>query len=129
MRSTGIWKKGLSSWQRNIDNDGNKERYQVSLWQTTNYYTVDQISFHAMEEGINDRVWELINEEENNGIPKNLWVDETRYGNVIYLLSEDGLYDFHICGWLLSETGKEKLIQVTCRVQREVTEEVMAVRQ
>ncbi len=112
-----------------IDNDGNKERYRVSLWQTTNYYTVDQISFHAMEEGINDRVWELINEEENNGIPKNLWVDETRYGNVIYLLSEDGLYDFHICGWLLSETGREKLIQVTCRVQREVTEEVMAVRQ
>ena len=82
-----------------------------------------------MEEEINDRVWELINEEENNGIPKNLWVDESRYGNVIYLLFEDGLYDFHICGWLLSETEKEKLIQVTCRVQREVTEEVMAVRQ
>lgn len=111
-----------------IDNDGNEERYRVSLWQTTNYYTVDHVNFHAMEEEINDRVWELINEE-NNGIPKNFWVDETRYGNIIYLLFEDGLYDFHICGWLLSETEKEKLIQVTCRVQREVTEEVMAVRQ
>lgn len=108
-----------------LDNDGEAEEYSLSLWQTTNYYTVDCINFEAKEEEINTRVWGMINEEDIKGIPLNLWVDETEYGNIVFILYEEGLYDFHICGWLMSETGEEKLIQVDCMVQTEVTKNIL----
>lgn len=109
-----------------LDNDGEEEKYNLSFWMTTNYYTVDHIIIDIEEEEISDRVWQMINEEEMKGIPMNLWVDETEYGNVIFILYEDGVYDFHICGWLMSEKSEEKLIQVDCQVQTEVTKEILS---
>ena len=108
-----------------IDNDGEIEEYRLYLWQTTNYYTVDNIYFEAKEEEIDTRVLGMINEEGMKGIPLNMWIDKTEFGNVVFILYEEGLYNFHICGWLMSETGEEKLIQVDCQVQTEVTKNIL----
>lgn len=51
----------------------------------------------------------------------NFWVDKTEFGNVTYIAYEDGLYDFHVCGYLISEEGSTKLVQVDCYVETEVT--------
>ncbi|MBD5547146.1 MAG: hypothetical protein HDQ97_07090 [Lachnospiraceae bacterium] len=104
-----------------INNDGEMEEYNVSLWQTDNYYTVDHLNFEAKEEEINNQVYDLMREDDVSGIFMNLWVDETDYGNIIYALYEDGLYDFHICGYLLTEAESRKLLQVDCYVQTEIT--------
>lgn len=108
-----------------IDNDGEIEEYRLYLWQTTNYYTVDNIYFEAKEEEIDTRVLGMINEEDVKGIPLNMWIDKTEFGNVVFILYEEGLYDFHICGWLMSEIGEEKLIQLDCQVQTEVTKNIL----
>lgn len=108
-----------------IDNDGEIEEYRLYLWQTTNYYTVDNIYFEAKEEEIDTRVLGMINEEKMKGIPLNMWIDKTEFGNVVFILYEEGLYDFHICGWLMSETGEEKLIQLDCQVQTEVAKNIL----
>lgn len=103
-----------------MDNDGVTERYEVSVWQTTNYYTVDCLSFRAEENELEESVRQLAGTEEL-GTPKGLWVDESEYGNVVFMLYEEGLYDFHICGYLLSGAAGRKLLQVDCLVQTEVT--------
>ena len=103
-----------------MDNDGILEEYRVSLWQTTNYYTVDSLTFQSEDEKLRGTVYDMIRGEDAAGIPLNLWVDETEYGNVVYILYEEGLYDFHICGYLLTGEGR-KLLQVDCLTQTEVT--------
>ncbi len=104
-----------------IDNDGVLEKYRISLWQTTNYYTVDSLSYDFEEAKLNDQIRDMIYENGIIGTPINLWVDETDFGNVIYVLYEDGLYDFHICGYMLTETEYRKLLQVDCYVKTLVT--------
>ena len=103
-----------------VDNDGILEEYCVSLWQTTNYYTVDSLTIQSEDEEVRERIYGMISGDDVEGIPLNLWVDETEYGNVVYVLYEEGLYDFHICGYLLTEECR-KLLQVDCRTQTEVT--------
>lgn len=104
-----------------IDNDGEPEAYKSSLWTTSNYYTVDCLSFTAEETALDKQIYDLINEDDTNGIPMYLWVDETEYGNVTYILYEEGLYDFHIAGYLLSESGSRELIRTDCHVRTEIT--------
>lgn len=103
-----------------INNDGNMEQYDISLWQTTNYYTTDHLSFIPENEEDCMALYDIAREEDINGICMNLWVDETEYGNITYILYEEGLYDFHICGYLISGKEYRKLIQTDCRVQTEV---------
>ena len=104
-----------------IDNDGEPENYSVSRWETTNYYTTDCMLFKAEEEEIEERIYNIISEEKTLGIPMNLWVDETEYGNVTYILYEDELYDFHICGYLFTETDSRKVIQTDYYVKTQIT--------
>lgn len=106
-----------------LDNDGESETYRLSLWQSSNYYTVDHLQFSAEEDEISQQVQDILYED--GGIPKELWVDYTEYGNVIYVLYEDGLYDFHISGYRIFKGETEKLIQVDCKVQTQVTPEVI----
>lgn len=102
-----------------IDNDGVEEEYRVSRWQTTNYYTVDSLEFRAEEE-LRERIFDMVNEDEIAGIPLNLWVDKTEHGNVVYVLYEEGLYDFHICAYLLSENDR-KLAQTDCYTRTKIS--------
>ena len=104
-----------------INNDGKTEQYRISLWQTTNFYTVDHLSI--VPENTDDlaAIHSIVNADDTSGICMNLWVDKTDYGNITYILYEDGLYDFHICGYLISGAEYEKLIQVDCHVLTEAT--------
>lgn len=106
-----------------LDNDGEKEAYDLEHWQTTNYYTLDTIIFTAEETKVQEHVDNRIREDLSLGNPVNLWVDKTEYGNVVYVIYEEGLYDFHVCGYLFSEGDSQKLVQVDCSVQTEVTVE------
>lgn len=106
-----------------LDNDGEIEAYRLSFWPTTNYYTVDHLEFIAQQEEISQQVQDIFYED--GGIPKELWVDYTEYGNVIYVLCEDGLYDFHISGYRILKGEAEKLIQVDCKVQTQVTPQII----
>ncbi len=105
-----------------INNDGITEAYHVSLWQTTNHYTVDRLSFRAEESELEELFFNTIYTDESGGIFRNMWVDETEYGNVTYVVFEEGLYDFRILGYLFSETDSRKLFQVDCHVQTEVAQ-------
>lgn len=108
-----------------IDNDGTEEYYDVHMWYTSNYYTVDYLVIDPKDQGLGDVFYNMRAEEEGNIM--GMWVAETEFGNVTYLLYEDGLYDFHICGYLISKEDDrwewEKLTQVTCKVQTEVITE------
>ncbi|NBJ92300.1 hypothetical protein [Parablautia muri] len=103
-----------------IDNDGEVEEYNVSLWQTTNYYTVDHLSFSAKEEDLTQQIYDMTGSDENGVIPFCLWVDKTEYGNITYILYEDGLYDFHICGYFISGKESRKVIRTDCHLETEV---------
>ncbi len=109
-----------------LDNDGEDEDYQLEFFLVNSYYTVSHIKFYSDDEEINTGVKGMLNEEDINGIPMNMWIDKTEYGNMIFILYEEGLYDFHICGWLMSENGEEKVIQVDCKAQTEVTKNVLS---
>ncbi len=109
-----------------MDNDSVPEEYKVSLWQTTNYYTVDQLSFETADAGLGEQFYQLTADDSSLGIPTNLWVDMTEYGNITYILYEDGLYDFHICGYFISEKDSRKLIQADCHIQTEITPQAIS---
>ncbi len=109
-----------------MDNDSVPEEYKVSLWQTTNYYTVDQLSFETADAGLGEQICQLTADDSSLGIPTNLWVDMTEYGNITYILYEDGLYDFHICGYFISEKDSRKLIQADCHIQTEITPQAIS---
>lgn len=104
-----------------INNDGNVEQYDISLWQTTNYYTVDCLSFIPKNMNACMAISDIAQEDGGSGTSMNLWVDKTDYGNITYVLYEKDLYDFYICGYLISGTEYQKLIQTDCHVQTEVT--------
>lgn len=104
-----------------INNDGSAEQYNISLWQTTNYYTTDYLSVIPENEDDLIAIYHMMTADDVIGICMNLWVDVTAYGNITYLLYEEGLYDFHIYGYLISGSEYQKLIQVDCHVQTEAT--------
>ncbi|MCM1127279.1 MAG: hypothetical protein NC429_12505 [Lachnospiraceae bacterium] len=110
-----------------LDNDGKEERYTLRIWKSTTYHSVDGIVFNVEDEEIDARIKEISDREEIPGLLLNMWVDKTECGNMIFFLYEEGLYDFHICGWLLSEDTEEKVVQVDCLSQVEVTKNIIDV--
>ncbi len=117
-------------WQSDLDNDGEPENYEKNIWYPSNYWAVSHLSFYiknAEEKGtLEENLNEIFSEEE--GCALFLWVDETAFGNVTYLLFEDGLYDFHINGYLGSEECFEKLLRVDFRFDLDVQVEREAYR-
>lgn len=107
-----------------FNNDGVKEYYHTDIWLTTNYYTADCMEFYTKEdqEEADDLLSEVIYEQEE-GTPMYLWVDATEFGNVTYVLFEKGLYDFSICGYLVTSRNVEKLIQTDCIREKQVVTE------
>ncbi len=102
-----------------IDNDGESEYYHSYIWMSSNYYTVDFLIFAMQDEEKNDRINDILFEDET-GIPKYVWVDKTELGNVTYILYEDGLYDFHINGYLIEPEEYRKVIRTDCKVQTQI---------
>lgn len=118
--------EGGKRYDRSSDfnNDGVTEYYHADMWLTTNYYTADCMEFYTNEEQeeADDLLSDVIYEQEE-GTPMYLWVDETEFGNVTYVLFEKGLYDFSICGYLVTTQNVEKLIQTDCVIEQQVVAE------
>lgn len=103
-----------------IDNDGQEEEYYVSLWQTSNHYTTDCLSFESEDAGLDSCIKDMICFGQEPGVLRNMWMDQTEYGNVTYAVYEDGLYNFCVCGYLFAGESGKKLLQVDCDVRTEV---------
>lgn len=106
-------------WQSDLDNDGEIEVYRKNIWYPSNYYARKCLEVEFEEEALNDRIYQLASEEE--GCPLLMWVDETEFGNICYILYENGLYDYYICSYLLSEESCQKLVRVDFRFENTVT--------
>lgn len=102
-----------------IDNDGEDEYYHSYIWMSSNYYTVDYLIFSMQDEEKSNRINDVLFEDET-GVPLYVWVDETDFGNITYVLQEDGLYDFHINGFLITKDNYVKVIQTNCSVQTQI---------
>ena len=96
-------------WQGDLDNDGELESYKKYIWYPSNSYSRTFLIFESDKEELNGQIEEFINEE--NGQAMLLWADETEFGNVVYIMYEDGLYDFYVCGYLISEESSQKLLR------------------
>lgn len=104
-----------------INNDGSVEQYDISLWQTTNYYTVDSLSFIPESKDACIAMYDIAQEDDGSGTCMNLWVDKTDYGNITYVLYEKTSM-ISIFAAISSRLIKyQKLIQTDCHVQTEVT--------
>lgn len=104
-----------------LDNDGEAEQYWKSVWEPSNIYTAAQLIFQSEDVSLEETVYELVCEEEGRSML--LWADETEFGNVTYVLYEEGLYDFYIVGYLGNMEGFEKMIQVDYHFELEIREE------
>lgn len=95
--------------EADIDNDGVVEQYEKTVCLPSNNYARAYLNFQFWNEGYVYFMEEVLSEE---GVPLFLWVDDTRWGNVTFILSEDSLYDFHICAYLFTKEKCEMLMRV-----------------
>lgn len=111
-------------WQSDIDNDGEAECYIKYIWYPSNYGTRKNLMFNFEEEdSLQERLEEVIDNEDGvtgYGTELLLWVDETEFGNITYVMFEDGLFDFHIYGYYISAEQIEKVLKVDFRFEQEV---------
>lgn len=115
------------TWQSDIDNDGEIENYLKQVWYPSNYGMRKRLELQFTDdERLQGRLEELIDSEDRKlGYTAEtlMWVDKTEFGNVTYLLYEDGLYDFYICGYIISPEQIEKILRVDFTFKNEVTVE------
>ncbi len=116
-------KKGCKS---DIDNDGNMETYSKWIWTPSNMGTSEGLIFFVSDEEEDagskqaDEAIHYGAGEESN--PIMMWVDASKSGNIVSVMYRTGLDDFEIIGYLVSESGYEKVYRITADVLYKVTE-------
>ena len=112
-------------WQSDINNDGEAESYIKYIWYPSNYGMRKRLAFNFEGEDIlQERVEEFIDNEDGiagYGTETLMWVDETEFGKITYILYEDGLFDFYVCGYYISPEQIEKVLQVDFKFKQEAT--------
>lgn len=112
-------------WQSDIDNDGEAECYMKYIWYPSNYGTRKKLMLNFEEEDfLQEGLEEAIGlEDDAAGCEAEtlVWVDETEFGNITYVLYEDGLFDFYICGYYISPEQIEKILRVDFKFRKEVS--------
>lgn len=115
-------KKGCKS---DIDNDGSMETYSKWIWTPSNMGTSEGLVFDASDEE-EDAGSEQAGEAIHYGAgeesePIMMWVDASERGNIVSVMYRTGLDDFEIIGYLVSESGYEKVYRITADVLYKVT--------
>lgn len=94
------------SWICDLNNDGEDEEYNKSIWIPSNMGTYSCLTFDC--ENLPE-VIDMIYHGETNGIPMMMWVDTVDGKNIINVLHRTDIYDFFIVGYLIEGSDYEKL--------------------
>lgn len=103
------------TWKSDLNNDETEERYSKWIFYPSNLgtrrwlvFSLEDVSQERLQHS--NRIRDIIDAGE--GYAMLMWVDETEFGNVTYVLYEDGLYDFHITAYLIEEDSYMKLLEM-----------------
>lgn len=108
-------------WYSDYDNDGVVEEYEKRIFQTTNMSTVSGLNLRIKDENDKKLFYDFLYEGEENVIQ--MWVDNTEFGNVIYLVSVVNLHDFNVKAYLLKDEQFDCLFRIDYTFRVEVKEE------
>ncbi len=108
----GSSEKKLSDYggyQCDLNNDGIVDEYEKALWSTSSINVCEYLHFDGTGkavETVSDALFSL------EGTPVMMWVDAVQGKNVINVMSQTGLEDFAITGFLVSGFSYEQLYDI-----------------
>ena len=107
-------------YQCDLDNDGEPEQYNKSIWVPGNMGTYESLSFSGEGEGIEHTNDALCAAE---GTPIMMWVEPLGEENIINVISLTGLHDFEITGFLLNGAEYTSIYRISADVTYSVNKE------
>lgn len=96
-------------YQCDLNNDGVMDTYQKELWEPSNINICEYLYFDGDGEAIAP-VKEMLDSLE--GTPIMMWVDLVQDKNIINVISQTGLEDFTITGFLVQDFEYERLYEI-----------------
>lgn len=100
---------GYAEYQCDLNNDGVMDRYEKTLWDTSNINVCNYLHFEgggSAAEMVNDALGTL------EGTPVMMWVDESAGKNVVNVMSQTGLEDMAVTGFLMNGTSYRKVYEI-----------------
>lgn len=97
-------------YQCDLNNDGVMDTYQKELWKPSSIGICEYLHFDGDGEAIAP-VKEMLDSLEE-GTPIMMWVDMVQDKNIINVMSQTGLEDFTIAGFLLQDSAYERLYEI-----------------
>ncbi len=100
---------GYAEYQCDLNNDGVMDRYEKTLWDTSNINVCNYLHFEgegSAAEMVNDALGTL------EGTPVMMWVDESAGKNVVNVMSQTGLEDMAVTGFLFNGSSYRKLYEI-----------------
>lgn len=110
------------NYRCDLDNDGEAEQYNKSIWLPSNMGTAEWITFYGDGEGIehtDDALYMVV-----EGSPIMMWVEPFEEKNIINVISLTGLHDFEITGFLLNGAEYTSIYRITAEVTYGVNKEI-----
>ena len=107
-------------WSSDYNNDGSIEEYNKDIFQTTNMSTLSRVMFQPKDKEDAKLFYELMEESGENTVQ--MWVDETEYGNIIYMVDVASLHDFRIKAYLMKQEEVSLLFQILYEFELEIDE-------
>ncbi|MDE7267509.1 MAG: hypothetical protein K2N89_08600 [Lachnospiraceae bacterium] len=107
-------------YQCDLDNDGEAEQYNKSIWLPSNMLS-EHLYFYGDGKGIEHTNDALDTVE---GTPIMMWVEPFAEKNIINVISLTGLHDFEITGFLLNGAEYTSIYRITAEVTYGVSKEI-----
>jgi len=100
---------GYAEYQCDLNNDGVMDRYEKVLWYTSSINVCNYLHFEG--EG---SAAKMVNEALGTleGTPVMMWVDEAAGKNVVNVMSQTGLEDMAVTGFLFNGSSYRKLYEI-----------------
>ncbi|MDE7267816.1 MAG: hypothetical protein K2N89_10170, partial [Lachnospiraceae bacterium] len=112
--------KDRYQYRCDLDNDGEPEQYNKSIWEPSNMGTYESLHFYGDGKGIEHTNDALDTVE---GTPIMMWVEPFAEENIINVISLTGLHDFEITGFLLNGAAYTSIYRITAEVTYGVNKE------
>lgn len=102
--------KGEDGYFCDLDNDGETESYERYIWYPSNMMQYGLL-FQCEDVPMAD---EAIYQSEQDGFPVIFWVEEADGENIMNVLYQTGLYDFHLAGFVIGEEDYKQVYDIEC---------------
>lgn len=106
------------AYQCDLNNDGVIDTYQKELWKPSSIHICEYLYFDGEGEAITP-VKEMLDSLEE-GTPIMMWVDLVQDKNIINVISQTGLEDFTITGFLVQDSKYQRLYEIRVDVTYKV---------